>query len=62
MPETDRYTYRGPWSKKDEEYVGLCAEFPSLSWLDKSPKEALDGIRHVVCNVVNDLEASSEEF
>jgi predicted RNase H-like HicB family nuclease len=29
----DRYTYRVTWSAEDGEYVGLCAEFPSLSWL-----------------------------
>ena len=33
MLENDRYTYRVTWSEEDEEYVGLCAEFPSLSWL-----------------------------
>ena len=27
------YTYRVTWSVEDNEYVGLCAEFPSLSWL-----------------------------
>ena len=29
----DKYTYRVTWSEEDGEYVGLCAEFPSLSWL-----------------------------
>jgi len=29
----DKYTYRVTWSEEDAEYVGLCAEFPSLSWL-----------------------------
>ena len=24
----DRYTYRVTWSEDDQEYVGLCAEFP----------------------------------
>ena len=27
----DRYTYRVTWSEDDQEYVGLCAEFPNLS-------------------------------
>jgi hypothetical protein len=27
----DRYTYRVTWSDEDKEYIGLCAEFPSLS-------------------------------
>ena len=57
--ENDRYTYRVTWSKEDEEYVGLCAEFPSLSWLAKTPEAALSGIRQVVAEVVADLEANN---
>ncbi|MCZ7673548.1 MAG: type II toxin-antitoxin system HicB family antitoxin [Chloroflexi bacterium] len=48
------------WSEEDEEYVGLCVEFPSLSWLAESPEEALHGIRQVVANVVADMEANNE--
>jgi hypothetical protein len=29
------------------EYVGLCAELPSLSWLEKTPERALTGIRQL---------------
>jgi hypothetical protein len=25
------YTYRVSWSEEDEEFVGLCAEFPGMS-------------------------------
>jgi hypothetical protein len=39
MPlKNDRYTYRVTWSEDDQEYVGLCTEFPSLSWIDKTPQ------------------------
>jgi len=31
--KNDHYTYRVTWSVDDDEYVGLCAELPSLSWL-----------------------------
>lgn len=51
----DRYTYRVTWSEEDSEYVDLCAEFPSLSWLDASPEAALAGIRALVADVVRDL-------
>ena len=44
----DRYTYRVTWSEDDQEYVGLCAEFPSLSWLAPTPEAALKGIRKVL--------------
>ena len=56
----DRYTYRVTWSEKDEEYVGLCAEFPSLSWLEKTPEKALQGVRKLVKNIVADLKRNDE--
>jgi len=56
----DRFTYRVTWSEEDEEYVGICAEFPSLSWLAASPEEVLAGIRTVVAEVVADMQANSE--
>lgn len=56
----DRYTYRVTWSEDDNEYVGLCAEFPSLSWLAPSPEAALRGIRKLVADVVRDMDTSGE--
>ena len=61
MLENDRYTYRVTWSSEDEEYVGLCAEFPSLSWLDVSIEEALSGIRQLVAEVIADMQANGED-
>jgi predicted HicB family RNase H-like nuclease len=58
--QDDRYTYRVTWSEEDNEYVGLCAEYPSLSWLESTPEEALKGIRQVVAEVVSDLETNKE--
>jgi predicted HicB family RNase H-like nuclease len=56
----DHYTYRVTWSEEDQEHVGLCAEFPSLSWLAASPEAALRGIRTVVAKVVRDLRTNGE--
>ena len=56
----DRFTYRVTWSEEDNEYVGLCAEFPSLSWLETTPEEALHGIRQLVAEVVADLKEKGE--
>ena len=56
----DHYTYRVTWSEDDQEYVGLCAEFPSLSWLSTSPEAALRGVRRVVAGVVADMKRSKE--
>jgi predicted HicB family RNase H-like nuclease len=60
MFKNDRYTYRVTWSEEDGEYVGLCAEFPNLSWLASTPEAVLEGIRQVVADVVVDLEANDE--
>jgi len=56
----DRYTYRVTWSPEDGEYVGLCAEFPGLSWLAAAPEAALNGIRKAVAEVVKDLKTDRE--
>ena len=56
----DHYTYRVTWSEEDREYVGLCVEFPSLSWLASSPEAALQGIRRVVADVVADMKNAHE--
>ena len=58
--KSDRYTYRVTWSEQDQEHVGLCAEFPSLSWLAASPEAALRGIRTAVAEVVEDMQATVE--
>ena len=60
MTNIEHYTYRVTWSVEDDEFVGLVAEFPSLSWLDPDQVGALKGIRALVVEVVNDLEASRE--
>jgi predicted HicB family RNase H-like nuclease len=56
----DHFTYRVTWSEEDKEHVGLCAEFPSLSWLAPTPEEALKGIRSVVADVVADMKKNRE--
>jgi hypothetical protein len=57
----DHFTYRVTWSPEDGEHVGLCAEFPSLSWLDATPEKALAGIRRLVIDVVSDVKANGEK-
>jgi len=60
--EHDHYTYRVTWSEEDQEYVGLCAEFPGLSWLADSPEAALRGVRRMVADSVEDMKISSESI
>ena len=56
----DHYTYRVTWSPEDGEHVGLCVEFPSLSWLAATPEEALLGIRQMVSEAVADMQSTGE--
>jgi predicted HicB family RNase H-like nuclease len=57
----DYYTYRVTWSAEDNEYVGLCSELPSLSWLSESQEQALHGIRKLVAEVVAEMQVNNEE-
>ncbi|MBW1779103.1 MAG: type II toxin-antitoxin system HicB family antitoxin [Deltaproteobacteria bacterium] len=59
--KNDRYTYRVTWAEDDHEYVGLCAEFSSLSWLAPTPEGALRGIRKLVADVVKDMNNAGED-
>jgi predicted HicB family RNase H-like nuclease len=56
----DHYTYRVTWSSEDDEHIGLCTEFPSLSWLAPTPEAALAGIRKVVAEAVADMRVEGE--
>ena len=60
--KNDHYTYRVTWPEEDNEYIGLCAEFPSLSWLAKTQETALKGIRNVVADVIKDMKKSGEDI
>jgi predicted RNase H-like HicB family nuclease len=60
--KNDHYTYRVTWSEDDNEYVGLCVEFPILSWLAKTPEAALKGIRKIVADVVVDMQKNRNSY
>ena len=60
--ESDKYTYRVMWSDEDEEFVGLCAEFPSLSSLAATSEKTLKGIRSVVKDCVADMNKNKKEL
>lgn len=62
MINHEHYTYRIIWSAEDKEFVGLCAEFPSLSYLAENRYQALEGITNLVQEVVADLEINGEEI
>lgn len=60
MKQFDYYTYRVFFSEPDGEFVGLCAEFPSLSWLADTPERALSGIRQLLKDVLEDMQQNGE--
>ena len=60
--EVDKYIYRIMWSEEDGEFIGLCAEFPSLSWLAPTSEEALKGIRSVVEECIRDMAQNNENI
>jgi predicted RNase H-like HicB family nuclease len=60
MINHEHYTYRVIWWEPDKKYVGLCAEFPSLSYLDENQVEALKGIVELVGFVIEDMAANNE--
>jgi predicted RNase H-like HicB family nuclease len=55
-----KFHFRVVWSREDAEYVGLCREFPSLSWLAASEAEALQGIERLVADVLEDMKINGE--
>lgn len=57
---TDRYTYHITWSDEDNEYVALCHEFPSLSWLEPTAEAAFAGIRQLVADILADMQTTGE--
>ena len=62
MVNYEHYTYRITWSGEDQEFVGLCAEFPSLSYLHRRGVKALEGIRELVEDVVLDMKENGESI
>ena len=54
-------TYRVKWSVEHGEHVGLCAKYPSLSWLALTPEKALAGLRQVVAEVIADMQSNGEQ-
>lgn len=60
MHYTYRDTYRVTWSEQDQEYVVLCAEFPSLSYLADKPTGALKELVSLVGEAIEDMKNNEE--
>lgn len=48
-------SYKVTWSEEDEAYVATVdgPMFPSLSWIDPDPEEALGGLRTLLASEMN---------
>lgn len=57
----DHHTYQVTWSAEDGEYLGLCLEFRSLSWLATDPGKAFHGIRDLVQATLRDMRNTGEK-
>ena len=57
----DMYTYRVFWSGEDGAFVASVSEFPSLSNVADSQKEALNGLSELVADVLADMRESGEQ-
>ncbi len=57
---SDQCTFNTVWSEDDGEFVGVCKEFPGLSWLDKDRERALQGIVELVEQSIQDIELNGE--
>ena len=60
MTDINKFTYRVMWSEEDQEFIALCTEFPSLSWLDENSTLALEGIQNLVNDCVADRQQNNE--
>ncbi|MGB3402950.1 MAG: hypothetical protein WBA77_09685 [Microcoleaceae cyanobacterium] len=50
------------WSPEDNEYVALCTEFPSLSYLSEDQVDALASMVELVESVVEDMKHNGEKI
>lgn len=57
----NQYTYQTFWSKEDDSFVATVFEFPGLSWLEETPETAVQGLRSLVEEVMEDMLASGEQ-
>lgn len=60
--DANKYSYRIIWSEEDKEFIGLCVEFPSLSWLADNQLAALQGIVNLVEDTISDMEQNGEKI
>ena len=49
------HTYKAAWSDEEQDFIGTCPAYPSLSWIAETEEEALTGIYELVQEVEEDV-------
>lgn len=53
--DAKEYSFRVIHSEETGEYIGLCQEFPSLTWPAATKEEALTGITGLIRDILDDI-------
>lgn len=51
---SNKYVFFCSWSTDDNQFVGRCEQYPSMSWLADTAREALAGIMQLVAEELKD--------
>lgn len=58
--DATKYSYSVIWSDEDQCHVGLCTEFPSMSFLGSPQSEVLAGITKLIADTLEDMRRLGE--
>lgn len=62
MEVINYYTYSVVWSDDDNEYIGLCREFPSISAFGETHEQALANIKEEIAYILSWMEEEGEQI
>ena len=55
------YSYQVTWLDSEKEYIALCSEFPSLSFLSKTKESALKGLQTTIKEILINMQNNGEK-
>jgi predicted RNase H-like HicB family nuclease len=55
VPGVENYTYQVLWSVSDGKYIGVCLEFPNLTFAAGTQEKALTGIQGFVAHKLAEM-------
>ncbi len=60
MKDKYYYNYCVFWSKRDQEFVGTCVEFPSMSWVAADQMEVFTGIVDAIGGILEEMDETGK--